>query len=167
MPPGTPRWGAKWKQATKDGYGNAMGFGSQGSSYPVRENYLDLDPTYRDRHGRPLLRITFDFPDNDVAMSHYLSDQLEKMVKPFNAKYTGVARLRKGWDSVPYQSTHNTGGAIMGLDPTTSAVNKLAATPIVSVTPNPLMGPVPMKIRMIEEIKVVTWESKMVPNARS
>jgi gluconate 2-dehydrogenase alpha chain len=122
--PGTPRWGAKWKQATKDGYNNAMGFGSQGSSYPVRENYLDLDPTYKDRHGRPLLRITFDFPDNDVAMSHYLSDQLEKMVKPFNAKYSGVGRLKKGWDSVPYQSTHNTGGAIMGLDPSTSALNK-------------------------------------------
>src|SRR5690242_16433854 len=49
---------------------------------------------------------------------------------------------------------------------TTRAVNKLAATPIVSEIPNPLMGPVPMKIRMTEEIKVVTWESKIVPNAR-
>jgi gluconate 2-dehydrogenase alpha chain len=35
-----------------------------------------------------------------------------------------VSRIRKEWDSVPYQSTHNTGGAIMGLDPSTSAVNK-------------------------------------------
>jgi gluconate 2-dehydrogenase alpha chain len=122
--PGTPRWGAKWKQATAQGYQNAMGFGSEGSSYPVRENYLDLDPTYKDRHGRPLLRITFDFPDNDVAMSHFISDQLEKITKPFNAKYATVSRLKKGWDSVPYQTTHNTGGAIMGLDPTTSAVNK-------------------------------------------
>src|SRR2546426_8861440 len=49
---------------------------------------------------------------------------------------------------------------------TTSAVNKLAATPIVRETPNPLIEPVPMKIRMIEEINVVTWESKMVPKAR-
>jgi gluconate 2-dehydrogenase alpha chain len=101
-----------------------MGFGSQGSSYPVRENYLDLDPTYTDRHGRPLLRVTFDFPDNDIAMSNYLSDQMEKMLKPFNAKYSAVSRLKKGWDSVPYQSTHNTGGAVMGADPKTSAVNK-------------------------------------------
>jgi gluconate 2-dehydrogenase alpha chain len=122
--PGSPRWGKGWKQATVDGYNNTMGFGSQGSSYPVRENYLDLDPTYTDRHGRPLLRITFDFPDNDVAMSNYLSEQLEKMTKPFNAKYAAVARLKKGWNSVPYQSTHNTGGAIMGNDPKTSALNK-------------------------------------------
>jgi gluconate 2-dehydrogenase alpha chain len=57
-------------------------------------------------------------------MSHYLSDQLEKMVKPFGAKYSAVSRLKKGWDAVPYQSTHNTGGAIMGNDPRSSALNK-------------------------------------------
>ena len=122
--PGTPRWGAKWKQATAEGYQNSMGFGSQGSSYPVRGNYLDLDPTYADRHGRPLLRVTFDFPENDLRMSHYLSDQMEKIAKPFGAKVTTVSRIRKGWDSVPYQSTHNTGGAVMGSDPSTSTVNK-------------------------------------------
>ena len=87
-------------------------------------SYLDLDPTYTDRHGRPLLRITFDFPDNDIAMSNYMSDQMEKMVRPFNAKFSAVARLKKGWNSVPYQSTHNTGGAIMGADPKTSVINK-------------------------------------------
>jgi gluconate 2-dehydrogenase alpha chain len=122
--PGSPRWGGKWKQATVDGYQNSMGFSSQGSSYPVRENYLDLDPSYTDRHGRPLLRVTFDFPENDIAMSHYVSDQMEKMTKPFNAKYAAVSRIKKGWDAVPYQSTHNTGGAVMGSDPKTSAVNK-------------------------------------------
>ncbi len=56
-----------------------MGIGAQGSSYAVRGNYLDLDPTYKDRHGRPLLRITFDFPDNDMRMPNYVSDQLAKI----------------------------------------------------------------------------------------
>ncbi len=123
-PPGTPRWGAKWKAETAKNYQNSMGFASQGSSYPVRENYLDLDPTYTDRHGRPLLRMTFDFPDNDIAMSHYVSDRMETIAKSFNAKSWAVSRLKKGWDAVPYQSTHNTGGAVMGADPGTSAVNK-------------------------------------------
>ncbi len=58
--PGTPCWGAKWKQATAEGYQNGDGLRPAGS-HPVRENYLDLDPTYTDRHGRPLLRVTFDF----------------------------------------------------------------------------------------------------------
>ena len=33
------------------------------------------------------------------------------------------ASFRKAWSVVPYQSTHNTGGAIMGTKPRTSAVN--------------------------------------------
>lgn len=122
--PGSPRWGAGWKKATIEGYNSSMGFSAQGSSYPVRENYLDLDPTYTDRHGRPLLRITFDFPDNDVRMSHWISGKLEEIAKPFGAKITTVSRIKKGWDAVPYQSTHNTGGAVMGSNPRTSAVNK-------------------------------------------
>ncbi len=50
---------------------------------------------------------------------------------------------------------------------TTSAVNRLAATPMVSVTPNPLISPVPMKIKMMDEMSVVTCESRMVPKARA
>ena len=71
-----PRWGAKWKQATRGRLPERHGL-RRPRARPIRcaENYLDLDPTYTDRHGRPLLRITFDFPDNDIAMSHYLSDQ--------------------------------------------------------------------------------------------
>ena len=123
-PPGTPRWGAEWKKATAETYQNAMGVGAQGSSYPVRGNYLDLDPTYKDRHGRPLLRITFDFPDNDLRMSRYISDQLAKIGKAMNPKQMAVSHAVKGWDSVPYQTTHNTGGASMGANPKTSAINR-------------------------------------------
>ena len=35
-----------------------------------------------------------------------------------------MGRVRKGWNSVPYQTTHNTGGAVMGSDPHTSVVNR-------------------------------------------
>jgi gluconate 2-dehydrogenase alpha chain len=40
-----------------------------GSSVATRWNYLDLDPTYKDAWGLPLLRMTFDFPENDIKMS--------------------------------------------------------------------------------------------------
>ena len=33
-----------------------------------RQNYADLDPTYRDAFGDPLLRITFNFTDNERNM---------------------------------------------------------------------------------------------------
>ena len=50
---------------------------------------------------------------------------------------------------------------------TTNAVNKLAATPMVSATPKPLTEPVPMTISTMDEINVVMCESKIVLNARS
>ncbi len=124
VPPGTPRWGSKWKAATAQAYKSTMTYSSQGSSYPTQGNYLDLDPTYKDRFGRPLLRITFDFPDNDLKMSNYVSDRMEDIAKALGGRQYSSARRKKGWDSVPYQSTHNTGGAIMGADPRTSVVNR-------------------------------------------
>ncbi len=124
VPPGTPRWGAKWKDATAKTYGRVMSIGGSGSSYAQRGNYLDLDPTYKDDYGRPLLRITFDFPDNDIRMQNWVGEQCVKIAKTLNPKTLTAGTARKGWNSVPYQSTHNTGGAIMGADPKTSAINR-------------------------------------------
>ncbi|MCX8999395.1 GMC family oxidoreductase [Rhizobiaceae bacterium BDR2-2] len=124
MPPGAPRWGAGWKEATRQAYKSTLSFSSQGSSYPVRTNYLDLDPTYKDRYGRPLMRMTFDFPDNDIRMSNWVSDRMEEIARTLGGREYTIARRNKSWDSVPYQSTHNTGGAVMGADPSTSVVNR-------------------------------------------
>ena len=42
-----------------------------------------------------------------------------------NPTIMGQPRIRRGdYDIVPYQSTHNTGGTIMGTDPKTSVVNR-------------------------------------------
>ncbi|WP_136660853.1 GMC family oxidoreductase [Nitratireductor sp. XY-223] len=123
LPHHTPRWGSEWKKATAKYYSNTLHFTSQGSSYAARGNYLDLDPTYKDRHGRPLLRMTFDFTDNDVRMSDWVSDRMEDIAKASGAPKYSISRVAKGWNSAVYQSTHNVGGAIMGADPATSAVN--------------------------------------------
>ena len=124
VPPGTPRWGAQWKNEVKKNFLRSFGFTSQGSSYAAYANHLDLDPTYTDRFGRPLLRMTFDFPDNDIRMSDYVVDKMELIAKAMNPRQYVVHRRAKPYSVVPNQSTHNTGGAIMGADPKTSAVNK-------------------------------------------
>ncbi len=53
---------------------------THGSCYSYRDGYLDLDPTYTDRLGRKLLRITFDFHANELKMSQYLTDRLAEIV---------------------------------------------------------------------------------------
>ena len=73
VPEGTPKWGAKWKRASWQELSQVDGHCPlTGSVMSHRGNYLDLDPTYRDGYGRPLLRMTFDFTDNEHTMSDYL-----------------------------------------------------------------------------------------------
>jgi gluconate 2-dehydrogenase alpha chain len=89
-----------------------------------RGNYLDLDPTYKDALGRPLLRMTFDYTDNEHRMSDYLTDRATDIARAMKPREIRVNKRKGSWDVVPYQTTHNTGGAIMGSDPRTSAVNR-------------------------------------------
>ncbi len=124
VPPGTPRWGAQWKKAVADHYNHTLSVGCHGSSASHRRNYLSLDPTYRDAYGRPLLRLTFDFPDNDRRMARHLTDQAERIAKAMGGRLTDRSDLPETYSITPYQTTHNTGGAVMGADPRTSVVNK-------------------------------------------
>jgi gluconate 2-dehydrogenase alpha chain len=124
VPPGTPRWGAAWKSATRDNYQRVMPISAQGSSYSQRGAYLDLDPTYKDPHGRPLLRMTFDFHPNDTKMSAYVTDRIGEIAQSLNPRQIVSAPRTGPYSVVPYQSTHNTGGAVMGVDPKTSVVNR-------------------------------------------
>jgi gluconate 2-dehydrogenase alpha chain len=122
-PPGTPSWGKAFKAQSLKYANRVLSVGAQGACMPHRYHYLDLDPTYKDVYGQPLLRMTFDFEDQEKEMVAFMGKQTERIMKEMGADLV-VANTKRGpYDIVPYQSTHNTGGAIMGSDPETSAVN--------------------------------------------
>ncbi len=123
-PPGVPAWGLEWKHAAAKYYLRAMNISVHGSSMATRGNCLDLDPTYRDALGRPMLRMTFDFSENDRKMTDYLSDRAGEVAKAMNPSAVKVNKRTGSWNVTPYQTTHNTGGAIMGTNPRDSVVNK-------------------------------------------
>jgi gluconate 2-dehydrogenase alpha chain len=124
VPHGTPEWGSEWKRATVKWYHHAAQFNTQGSVYANRMNYMDLDPAYKDAFGRPLIRLTYNPPDNDFKMSSYLLGKVEGIIKAMNPTHYDMHPRPKTFTVVPYQSTHNTGGTIMGSDPKTSVVNR-------------------------------------------
>lgn len=124
VPPGTPRWGQGFKEAIVAHYNHTVKISAHGSSMPTRGNYLDLDPTYKDAWGQPLLRFTFDFPANDLRMSAYVTEKLGEIGKAMGGQQVAVAPRKGPFDATQYQTTHNVGGAIMGADRTTSAVNR-------------------------------------------
>jgi gluconate 2-dehydrogenase alpha chain len=123
-PQGTPAWGLEWKHAAAKNYLKSFSLSVHGSCMSHRGNYLDLDPTYRDIHGRPMLRMTFDFGDNEHKMSDYLTDRAAEVARAMNPREIKLNRRAGSWSVTPYQTTHNTGGAIMGDSPKDSVVNK-------------------------------------------
>jgi gluconate 2-dehydrogenase alpha chain len=124
VPPGTPSWGSGWKRAVARHYNHTSVVNVHGSSVATRSNYLDLDPTYKDAWGLPLLRMTFDFPDNDLRMSAFCTEKAMEIARGMGGQLVAGAPRTRPYNVAEYQTTHNTGGAIMGTDPSTSVVNR-------------------------------------------
>ena len=105
-------------------YLTSMSISLMGSVMPNRENYLDLDPTYRDVYGKPLMRMTFDFKQNELKMQDFEMEKMVQIAKAMDPREIRQKKRGPHYDIVPYQSTHNTGGAIMGATPSDSVVNR-------------------------------------------
>jgi gluconate 2-dehydrogenase alpha chain len=124
VPPGTPRWGKGWKEAVVRHYNHTLNLTVHGSSMPRRANYLDLDPTYRDAWGQPLLRMTFDFPQNDLKMSQFVTNKAVELCNVMGARVVSANPRKAPYTVTEYQTTHNTGGTVMGDNPASSVVNR-------------------------------------------
>lgn len=125
LPAGTPQWGSEWKAASAKWYNSAMNISSSGSVMANRYNYFELDPNYRNAFGLPLMRMTFDYKPNEHKMGQLAAQTINNIAKSMNPTKMNPAVARtEPWSVVPYQSTHNTGGTIMGTNPGNSVVNK-------------------------------------------
>jgi gluconate 2-dehydrogenase alpha chain len=124
VPAGTPRWGSAWKAATAKWYLRSMGIGVTASNMPNRYNAYDLDPTYRNAFGQPLLRLTYNFTDNDRAIVRFVGQKAAEIGRLLNPTSMTTPEALGDYSIVPYQSTHNTGGAVMGTSPRESVVNR-------------------------------------------
>ncbi len=117
-------WGQGWKDALRENWDSVAGIGIQGESLPYDDQFVSLDPTYRDRFGFPLLRITFDWHENDYNLIRYLSPKMREILEKMGAKNIVTQKELTPYSIAPYQSTHTTGGAIMGTSPEASVVTK-------------------------------------------
>ncbi|MDN3017769.1 GMC family oxidoreductase [Paenibacillus sp. BSR1-1] len=123
VPKGTPMWGKEFKKQSLKYANSVLTVAAQGSSMPFKHHFLDLDPTYKDAFGDPLIRITFDFEEQDRQLAVFLANKCADVVKEMGADHIDSLKELGPYDITTYQSTHNTGGVIMGSDPSTSAVN--------------------------------------------
>jgi gluconate 2-dehydrogenase alpha chain len=134
---GSKLWGKAWKDALRSSWDSSITIGIQGESLPYEDQFLDLDPVYKDSFGLPLLRITFDFHENDEKLYEYMATKCDEIMRAMNPNEQRTTEELAPYNIYSYQSTHNTGGAIMGADPSRSVTNKYGQvwdTPNVFVT---------------------------------
>jgi gluconate 2-dehydrogenase alpha chain len=137
MPAGeAPRnWGSDWKKAALK-YHDRLGSGGlfEMDHLAYRHNYLDLDPTYTDKWGDPLLRMTIDWTEHELRQRQFAAKISTKvtaeMARIAGAKVvTGGGRFGSGgrmsnrYQTAAYSTSHLQGGAIMGDAPERSVVN--------------------------------------------
>jgi len=117
------RWGSAWKKAAVYWYDRVGGIGFSGEHIPYQTNYMDLDPTYKDHLGDPLLRLTIDWHDNEREMVKFASQKGSEMAKAMGAREIVTPPAYGHYDTRRYQTTHIQGGTIMGRSPEASVTN--------------------------------------------
>jgi gluconate 2-dehydrogenase alpha chain len=124
-------WGSAWKKASISHW-DRIGPGAEmrGDHFAYKQNFMDLDPTYTDKWGDPLLRMTLDWTDYEMrqmAFGRRLGNQLlEAIARTSGATLIKDETSNRGfhrYNAGQYITTHIQGGAIMGSSPEQSVVN--------------------------------------------
>ncbi len=133
----TKAWGQAWKDELKSSWDSVATITLQAESLPYDDQYLDLDPTYKGSDGKPLLRLTFDWHQNDYNMYKFIVAKADEIMSTMGPAEMHTVSTLDPYNIHTYQSTHPTGGAIMGSNPGNSVTNKYGQvwdTPNVFVT---------------------------------
>ena len=122
VPMGTPNWGKEFKKNSLHYYYRTLSVVSQRAILPHKNHYLDLDPTYTDDNGDPLIRVTFDYTDHDHKRNEFLVGKCEELVKEMGADIVDTIPMAEHFGG-RFTFQHDGGGVIMGDSPENSAVN--------------------------------------------
>ena len=116
-------WGSQWKAASLEWRDRVSGIGFTGEHLAYRQNFMDLDPTYTDKLGDPLLRFTLDWTEHEHRQRVFAAGIQLKVAKAMGVKFEEPHLVPVKYNVVQYQTTHIQGGAIMGTSPENSVVN--------------------------------------------
>jgi len=117
------RWGSEWKKAAIHWYDRVGAVIFEGEHMSYTGNFMDLDPTYKDWLGDPLLRFTLNWRDNERNMSDFGNAKAVEMLRAMGAVETATDGRLQNYDCRSYQATHIQGGTTMGTSPENSVLN--------------------------------------------
>jgi len=121
--PGGPSWGAEFKSNLEHDFTRSMYMFCSGTSLAQDSNNVTIDPTHKDKYGRPSIRVTYKDHDDDMALVKFLQDRAMEVAEAAGAQHA--------WrEPIEHQSggPHLLGTCRMGDDPATSVVDKFHRT---------------------------------------
>jgi gluconate 2-dehydrogenase alpha chain len=125
-------WGSTWKKAAIRHWDRiGPGVNMRADHFAYKQNFMDLDPTYTDKWGDPLLRMTLDWTDYEIrqmAFGERIGSRLLEVIAQVSGARliktgTGAPGISHHYNAAQYITTHIQGGAIMGISPEQSVVN--------------------------------------------
>ncbi|PIC67898.1 GMC family oxidoreductase [Sporosarcina sp. P16a] len=122
VPKGTPTWGEEFKEKSLFYAFRTLTVWYSAAVMPWWHNFMDLDPTYKDEFGDPLLRITNKLTEQDKNIAKFGIEKCTEIVEAMGADIIDQDELPDQFDHA-YEGMHYIGGVAMGEDPETSAVN--------------------------------------------
>ncbi|PIC78106.1 GMC family oxidoreductase [Sporosarcina sp. P19] len=147
VPAGVPSWGKEFKDKSIFYANRRIDVQQQNGALAWRENYMDLDPTYTDIFGDPLLRVTSKFHDQDRNIVRYAHQRGKELLEQMGADHINVPEITEETEfDKTSLSDHTGGGVVMGDNPETSAVNNYSQVWdmdnlfVVGASSFPLMG---------------------------
>lgn len=122
VPKDTPRWGKEFKEKSLHYAYRTLTVWYSAAVMPWWHNFLDLDPTYKDEFGDPLIRVTNKLTEQDKNIAKFGIEKCTEIVEEMGADIVEPDELPDQFDHI-YGGMHYIGGVVMGEDPETSAVN--------------------------------------------
>ena len=115
----TPGFGSDFKKNLLSPGPWGMWIGAWGEVLPYFDNKVSLDENQKDNWGLPLVKIKFEYHDNEKAMKKDIKEAAEEMLN-----IAGFKNVESFDYNLPGGSAvHEMGTARMGLDPKTSVLN--------------------------------------------
>jgi choline dehydrogenase-like flavoprotein len=123
--PGAGGYGASLKQDYRRHYGATIGFSGRGEMIPNDRSYCEIDPTVVDRWGIPVLRFHWEWSDHELNQVKHMQETFRALVAQMGGQvFAPMPAKEQGYGIAPGgRIIHELGGARMGSDPATSALD--------------------------------------------
>ena len=118
-------YGAEFKQAARDYFGAFVGVKGTGESFANPKSYVEIDDKTADRWGVPVLRVHFEWSENDYLMAEDMQQQLRGVIEASGGVVfePNSPPARRAGMIVGGSHIHELGTARMGRDPKSSVTN--------------------------------------------